>query len=65
VSGVKNNGIPGRVENGVDCHRQFDNTEIRSEVTTGLGNLGNQEAANFLSEVRQLSWRQRIQIAWP
>ena len=54
VARVEDHGVPRRVEHAMDRHRQFDHTEVRAEVAAGLGDLGHQEPADLLRELREL-----------
>jgi hypothetical protein len=47
-------GSLGRVEHPVDRNRQLDHAEVRSEVSPGLRNLGDQESPDLTSQLNQL-----------
>ena len=54
VPGVEHDRVVRRVEDPVDGDRQLDDAEVRSEVTAGLRDLGDEEPADLRGQLRQL-----------
>jgi hypothetical protein len=47
VSGVPDEGVPGRIKNSVQSNGQLHNTKVWTQVTAGLRNLGDEELPNL------------------
>jgi hypothetical protein len=43
VSGVPDEGVPGRIKNSVQSDGQLHHTKVWTQVTAGLRNLGDEE----------------------
>jgi hypothetical protein len=48
----------------VQGDREFDDAEIRPEMTAGLGENFDQLIAHFLGELRKVLFAQRLDVAW-
>ena len=63
VAGVEDDRVVRRVEDPVDRHREFDNTEVRPEVTAGLGHLGHEEPADLIRQLGELLLGESVEVS--
>ena len=62
VADVKQESVLRGVEDTVEGNRQFDDTEVWTEMTSCLGECPDQLVTNFLSESRELGFGDFFQI---
>lgn len=62
MAGVEDDRIGWRIEDPVQRDGQLHDTEVRSEVPAGDGDLPHQELANLLGQLAQLRYRQPTQV---
>ena len=62
VADVEEDAVSGRVEDGVERERQFDNAEIGTEMAAGFRKRLDEECANFLSQVRHLRGVESLEV---
>ena len=65
VAGVEDDGVFGRVEDSVHGDGEFNNTEVRPEVSTRFADRSDQKRAHFVSELLHLPLGERFQISRP
>jgi hypothetical protein len=64
VADVEDKLVPRRFEDAVKGNRQFDDAEVRPEVTPGLGKHLDELVAHFLRELGQVLFVQGLDIGW-
>lgn len=62
VSGIEDNRIGRGCEHAMQCDRQFDNTEIGTQMPAGAGHLLDKEHPDFRGKFAKLCRRQSRQI---
>src|SRR5687767_6463945 len=64
VARVEDDWVARRVEDPMHRESQLDDSEVRSEVATGLADVFDQEQPDFSAQLLQLIWRQVPQVLW-
>ena len=64
VPSVEDDRVSWRVEDPMQRERQLDDSEVRSEVTTRLAHVFDEERPDFSTQLLQLIWGQVPQVLW-
>ena len=59
---VKDQAIPGRVKDQMECQCQFDNTQVGGQMAAGPGNMFHQEMPDLRAEFQLLLMVQTQQV---
>ncbi|RUS65372.1 hypothetical protein CUZ56_03047 [Saezia sanguinis] len=62
MAGVEDQRVGGRIEDPVQCEREFHHPEVRAQMSAGDGDLVHQELTDLRRQFPQLRYRQPTHV---